>query len=338
MGSHGGATAEGQREVLRGYGVTEEYAGAEIVSGMETVPIGRTPAGLDVYMDRNALAADGIVVIARVKPHTDFSGTIESGIAKMLAIGLGKQHGANVCHKRGFPNMSKNVAEIAQVVIEKAPLRFAVGIIENGYHSIHRIAALNADEILKEEPALLLEAKSLILGIPFEKADILVVDEFGKDISGAGMDPNVTGRSSINGKSRPFLERIVIRDLTDKSHNNASGMGNGDVVTRRFYEKIDMSATYPNAVTSCDPNGFRIPVVMDSDLLALRFALHTTTESDALSGYRIVWIKNTASMKTFYVTKRLADEAAANPSLEVENRAAAAAFDGAGNFTGFSYA
>lgn len=336
MGSHGGATAEGQIEVLRGYGITPEAMGAEIHSSMETAYIGDTKSGLPVHIDCNALAADGIVPIGRIKPHTDFRGPVESGMAKMMAIGLGKQYGANLCHKLGFPNMSKNVSEIAGVMIAKAPLLFSMGIIENGYHNTHRIVAVPAETTLEEEPALLNLAKELMLSIPFEKVDILIVDEIGKDISGAGMDPNVTGRSAVNGKSKPFVERIVIRDLTNKSHHNATGMGNGDVITRRFYDKIDMQATYPNSITACDCNGFRIPIVMDSDSLALRFALHTTTEADAKTGYRAMWIRNTVSMHDFYVTERLRQEAERHPHLRVESGPVCAVFDGRGDFTGFA--
>mgnify|MGYP000864696166 CR=1 FL=1 len=226
MGSHAGAQAEGQKKILADFGITEEYTGAPIRSSMETVQVGVTkPHGFPARIDRYAAEADWIIPIGRIKPHTDIRGPIQSGILKMIVIGMGKQHGAYQCHKLGFKSMAANVKEFAGAIIEKKPNMFAIGLIENAYHQTCRIEAIPAGRILAEEPPLLEYAKSRMAKVPFDQADILFVDETGKDISGAGMDPNVTGRSPVLGISRPFFQRIAVFDLTDKSHGNFGGLG-----------------------------------------------------------------------------------------------------------------
>ena len=223
MGSHAGAKAEGQRGIIEGYGVTEEAMGAPIRATMDTEVIAHSKSGLEIHLDKYANAADFLIPVGRIKAHTDFRGEVESGICKMLVIGMGKQHGAYQCHKLGFKSMAANVKEFAGAIIEKKPNMFAIGLIENAYHQTCRIEAIPAGRILEEEPPLLDYAKSRMAKIPFDQADILFVDETGKDISGAGMDPNVTGRSPVLGISRPFFQRIAVFDLTDKSHGNFGG-------------------------------------------------------------------------------------------------------------------
>lgn len=338
MGSHAGAKAEGQRGIIEGYGVTEEAMGAPIRASMDTEVIAHSRSGLEIHLDKFANAADFLIPVGRIKAHTDFRGEVESGICKMLVIGMGKQHGAYQCHKLGFKSMAANVKEFAGAIIEKKPNMFAIGLIENAYHQTCRIEAIPAGRILEEEPPLLEYAKSRMAKVPFDQADILFVDETGKDISGAGMDPNVTGRSAQNGISRPFAERIVARDLTDEAHHNATGMGNADVTTRRLFDKIDMEQTYPNSLTSRDINGFRIPIVMENDDLAIRFALHTITGANAGSGYRAMWIRDTNHVQTFYVTERLLADTAAMPWLRTDGVALRPVFGADGYFTGWERA
>lgn len=338
MGSHAGAKAEGQRGIIEGYGVTEEAMGAPIRASMDTEVIAHSKSGLEIHLDKFANAADFLIPVGRIKAHTDFRGEVESGICKMLVIGMGKQHGAYQCHKLGFKSMAANVKEFAGAIIEKKPNMFAIGLIENAYHQTCRIKAIPAGRILAEEPPLLEYAKSRMAKVPFDQADILFVDETGKDISGAGMDPNVTGRSAQNGISRPFAERIVARDLTDEAHHNATGMGNADVTTRRLFDKIDMEQTYPNSLTSRDINGFRIPIVMENDDLAIRFALHTITGANAASGYRAMWIRDTNHVQTFYVTERLLADTAAMPWLRTDGVALRPVFGADGYFTGWERA
>ena len=332
MGSHAGAQAEGQKKILADFGITEEYTGAPIRSSMETVQVGVTkPHGFPARIDRYAAEADWIIPIGRIKPHTDIRGPIQSGILKMIVIGMGKQHGAYQCHKLGFKSMAANVKEFAGAIIEKKPNMFAIGLIENAYHQTCRIEAIPAGRILEEEPPLLDYAKSRMAKIPFDQADILFVDETGKDISGAGMDPNVTGRSPVLGISRPFFQRIAVFDLTDKSHGNFGGLGSADVTTQRLYRKIDFEQTYPNGITAAEPLAVRLPVIMPSDRTAMQFALRTATDCDWSKGPRIVWLKNTLSLSEFYISEALIPDAEALDNVTVVSEPMDVIFDEEGN-------
>ena len=331
MGSHGGATAEGQLEVLASYGITPEAMGCEIRSSMEVVELGTSDTGLPVYLDKNAYEADGIIVSCRLKPHNAFRGPYESGLMKMAVIGMGKQHGAYQCHKLGFKSMAANVKEFAGAIIEKKPNMFAIGLIENAYHQTCRIEAIPAGRILAEEPPLLEYAKSRMAKVPFDQADILFVDETGKDISGAGMDPNVTGRSPVLGISRPFFQRIAVFDLTDKSHGNFGGLGSADVTTQRLYRKIDFEQTYPNGITAAEPLAVRLPAVMPSDRTAMQFALRTATDCDWEKGPRIVWLKNTLSLSEFYISEALIPDAEALDNVTIVSEPMEVIFDEEGN-------
>ena len=338
MGSHAGAKAEGQRGIIEGYGVTEEAMGAPIRASMDTEVIAHSRSGLEIHLDKFANAADFLIPVGRIKAHTDFRGEVESGICKMLVIGMGKQFGADICHAEGFPSMSQNIVEIGLEIIANTNILCGMASMENGYHETYRVVAVAPDKILETEKELLPDAAAQLFGIPYEKLDLLIVDWIGKNISGAGMDPNVTGRSAQNGISRPFAERIVARDLTDEAHHNATGMGNADVTTRRLFDKIDMEQTYPNSLTSRDINGFRIPIVMENDDLAIRFALHTITGANAASGYRAMWIRDTNHVQTFYVTERLLADTAAMPWLRTDGVALRPVFGADGYFTGWERA
>lgn len=317
MGSHGGADARGQTEVLRHYGITEETVGMEIRSSMETVLLGKTPDGLEVYLDANAMRADHIIPVGRIKAHTDFSGPVESGLVKMLVIGLGKQQGASICHREGFLRMGDNLLKFVKVILEKAPVIFGVGIVENSVHEPALVEAVEAERILLREPELLSYSKSLMPRIPFDYLDLLIVQEAGKDISGAGMDPNVTGRSCVLGRRAPHAEKIAVFDLTDKSDGNSAGMGNADAITRKMYEKIDLMPVYVNGITCRDTEGIRIPAVLPNEELAIRFCLYTCIRRNACRDARVVWIKNTGDLSSFWISAPLLEEAEGNAELRV---------------------
>ena len=317
MGSHGKATARGQEEVLRHLGITEDSVHAPVKSSMSTVNIGTTRRGFEVHMDELAFHADHIIPVARIKPHTEFRGPYESGILKMLVIGLGKQHGAAICHKLGFPDMARNLKEFGNVILDRAPVLLGVGIVENAAHQIARMETVTREEILDREPELLQYAKSLLPRIPFAPLDVLLVQEMGKEISGAGMDTNVTGRSCILGESYPHAEKITVWDLTEKSGGNAAGMGNADVITKRLYDKIDFTPVYVNGITCHDTLGIRLPVVMETDELALRMCLYTCIRRDATRNARVVMIKNTADFQQFYISEALLDEAVKVEGLQI---------------------
>ena len=327
MGSHAGANAEGQKGILAGYGITEETMGVPVRASMETEVLAYSKDGLEIHIDKYANAADYIIAVGRIKAHTDFRGPVESGICKMLVIGMGKQHGAYQCHKLGFKSMAANVMEFAGAIIEKKPNLFALGLIENAYHETCRIEAVPAARILEEEPGLLEYAKSRMARIPFEQADILFVDETGKDISGAGMDPNITGRSPVLGISAPYFQRIAVFDLTDKSHGNFGGLGSADVTTRRLYEKVDFEQTYPNGITSAEPISVKLPVIMPNDRNAMQFALRTATDCDWNRGPRIVWLKNTLSLSEFYISEALREDAKKLENVEIVSGPLEVVFD-----------
>lgn len=335
MGSHAGANAEGQKGILAGYGITEETMGVPIRASMETEVLAYSKDGLEIHIDKYANAADYIIAVGRIKAHTDFRGPVESGICKMLVIGMGKQHGAYQCHKLGFKSMAANVMEFAGAIIEKKPNLFALGLIENAYHETCRIEAVPAARILEEEPGLLEYAKSRMARIPFERADILFVDETGKDISGAGMDPNITGRSPVLGISAPYFQRIAVFDLTDKSHGNFGGLGSADVTTRRLYEKVDFEQTYPNGITSAEPISVKLPVIMPNDRNAMQFALRTATDCDWQKGPRIVWLKNTLSLSEFYISEALREDAKKLENVEIVSGPLEVVFDEEGAVKGF---
>ncbi len=335
MGSHGGATAEGQEAMLAGFGIREESMGVPIRSCMETVCIGETPSGIPVHVDKWALSADHIIPMGRIKPHTDFKGAFESGLMKMMAIGLGKQHGASVCHKLGMPDMSKNVLAIGREILARCRVPFGIGIIENAFHGTWKIAAIPAECIEEEEPLLLEDAKKLVPVVPFDKVDIIVCERMGKDLSGTGMDSNVIGRSASLGISRPFAERIGVFALTEKSHGNSNGMGLADAVTEAFFRNVAFDQTYPNAITSAETTAVKLPAVMPSDELCVKFLIKTCTQEGKF-GSRIVWIRDTLSVDHFYVSEGLfCEEAERDPALKLHPQPYRAAFDASGTFTGF---
>lgn len=316
MGSHGGAAASGQAAVLAGYGVTEETVGAPVRATMEVVRLGTTSMGVPVYLDRIAFESDGIIPVNRVKKHTDFRGKIESGLMKMLAIGLGKEAGASAIHSVGPPNLAVAIPEAAELIMAKAPVLFGIAVVENGYGRVAKVKAISVGEIRAEEEKLLELAKDLSPMVPVD-ADVLIVDEMGKEISGGGMDSNVIGRIRIRRVAepeKPDIFRVVVLDMTDKSEGNASGLGIADFTTKRLVDKIDFAAFYTNEVASAMTERGKVPIALANDIDAIKAALLCCWMVPP-DRARIVRIKNTMVLDEFYVSEPLLSEAAKLPGL-----------------------
>lgn len=335
MGSHGGATAEGQREVLAKLGIAQETVGAEVRATMETVCLGTSATGMAVHLDKYAHAARYLIPVARVKPHTDFRGPIESGLQKMLVVGAGKQRGAASCHEMGWERMAQNIMAATELII---PGRVLVGValVENASHETCVCQAVPAEALTRIEPELLRTAKSLLRSIPFEKVDILILERMGKDISGSGMDPNIIGRSSILGRSRPDIDCIAVLDLTDASCHNATGVGKADVITRRLYNKIDLDASYVNGLTGLDMRGMQIPVVMPNDRLAYYAALMPCWGKRWPPDVRICWMRDTMHVNRYFISESLVEEARGIGGIQVSENRFSPAFDQEGAFVGFA--
>lgn len=317
MGSHGGATAEGQKEVLEQMGVTENFIGAPIKSNMDVVEVGRLPNNLPIYTDKNAYEADKIIVINRIKPHTAFRGPVESGLMKMITIGLGKQKGAEAAHAYSFKYMAEHVPEMAKIILSKLPITFGLGVLENAYDRPAKLVAIPAERLEEAEPQLLLEAKALMPRIYFDSIDVLVIDEIGKDISGDGMDPNITGRyATPYANGGPEVARIVVLGLTDKTHGNANGIGLADITTKRVFDAIEWEKGYANALTSTVIGVVKVPMFLDTDEMAIKAAIKTCNALD-LDKVRLVRIHNTLHLKEIWISESLLPEAAQNENIEI---------------------
>ena len=276
MGSHGGATAEGQRELIAGYGITEEAVGVPILSSMEVNRLGTTASGFPVYCDRNAFEADFILPVHRVKPHTDFKGDIESGLCKMMVIGLGKHQGATHIHRLGLSVFSSLIPEAAQIFLDSGKVLGGVAVVENAYDETMLIEAIRPENIIAREKILLAKAKEAMAKFYLDSIDVLVVEEVGKDISGAGMDSNVTARPVTGepGFEACPIKRIALLGITRQSHGNGIGLGVADVVTNDFIKQLDLAATYINALTSRGLEAIRIPMIANSDMDAIKVCIH----------------------------------------------------------------
>ena len=331
MGSHGGATAEGQRAMLAGLGISEETMGCPVRATMETVQIGTSANGRPVYIDKYAHEADGIIVINRVKPHTGFRGRVESGICKMCTIGMGKQKGAAFCHAEGFDHMAENIPAIAAVTLAKENILCGVALIENAYHETAQIAVMRKDEILEKEPALLKRAWDLMAKIRIPEFEVLVMDEIGKNISGTGFDTNVVGRyNSDCASGGPKIRRAAALDITEASHGNGNGLGMLDMTTMRAYKKFDMEQTYPNCITSTTPVTVKIPMVLKNDRQVFQCCIKTCNVLDC-SKVRIIHIKNTLSLNEIEVSESLVPEVQADPDMEILSTPYELSFDAEGN-------
>jgi len=308
MGSHGGATAEGQRKLLESYGITEAFVGAPIRSSMEVVPLGSTAEGYPVVIDRYAAAADHIGVVARVKPHTGYHGAVESGLLKMMMIGLGKHAGALTYHRILLEQQFDPVVRsVSRMVRSSAPIAFGLGVVENGYDETARIEGVQPADFESREEELLLLARRLLGRLPLRDADLLIVDEIGKDISGSGMDTNVVGRKRAfrnqpSPPELPVIRQIFVRGLTDKTHGNATGIGTADFTTSRLIKAMDYRATVINCLTAGYPEGASIPVHFDTDRESIDAALAVIGSRDPQDA-RIMHIRNTLDLEEVEVSE-----------------------------------
>ena len=320
MGSHGGATAEGQLAVLEQLGVTESYLKAPILSSMNAVEIARTADDVPVYVDQNALAADHIVVVNRIKSHTKFKGPIESGVMKMMAIGMGKLKGAEFYHKAAVQyTFPKIIADAARLVIQKTPVAFGLGIVENAFGKTALVEAMEPAAIERRETELLLLSKKMMAKLPFNDIDLLIVDEMGKDISGVGIDPNVTGRNRdlLGVFDHPVLvKRLFVRDLTAKSKGNAIGIGLTDITTARLVNKIDYAVTYKNCITGISLEKAAVPMHFDTDREAIEVGLGSIGLIPPVKS-GIVRIQNTNRLEIVEVSEAFADELSKRSDLEI---------------------
>lgn len=334
MGSHGGATAAGQLEVLASYGITPDTAGCEIRSSMETVALGEVRPGITVFFDRHAFEeADLVIPINRVKPHTDFTGEVESGLLKMIAIGLGKQKGADTFHRQGFPVFHDLIPTVAAHTLAHAPIPFGLALVENGHARLRHIEAVPAARMAQRERELLVEARAAMARLPVDSIDVLVLDFIGKDISGLGMDSNVVGRYYTGPTgSGPAIQRIVVRDLTEETEGNAVGIGMADVVLRRAVDRMDAAKTYMNCVTAKTPEGARIALTVETDREALDVALACCIKVDAARA-RIIRITDTKHLEWLYASPAAVADLLASGVCEVIREARPIGFDGEDRFT-----
>ncbi|GAB6255480.1 nickel pincer cofactor-dependent isomerase, group 22 [Peribacillus sp. N1] len=317
MGSHGGATGDGQIDVLLQLGISEESVGASILSSMEVIKLDELPNGLPVYIDKFAYESDKIIVINRIKPHTAFRGPVESGLMKMITIGLGKQKGAEAAHAYSFKYMAEHVPEMAKISLAKAPIIFGLATIENAYDKPAKIVAVPAEELEEVEPGLLLEAKSLMPRIHFDSIDVLIVNELGKDISGDGMDPNITGNfATPYATGGPEVKRTVVLGLTEKTHGNANGIGMADMTTKAVMNEIEWEKGYANALTSTVTDVVKLPMFLDTQELAVKAAIKTCNAFN-LNKVRVVRIKNTLEIGEIWISESMMEEALKNKNLEI---------------------
>ncbi|WP_371377153.1 lactate racemase domain-containing protein [Sporomusa aerivorans] len=331
MGSHGSATAEGQRNMLIGLGYTEEYVGAPIKATMETVQVGVSANGFPVFFDKYAYEADGTVFINRIKPHVAFRGPYESGLMKFITIGLGKQKGADICHDLGFGKMAENIPAMAKVSLAKTNILFAVGLVENAYHETCRIEVLKNSEIVETEPSLQAEAKRLCPKIYFDKFDVLILDEIGKDISGSGYDTNIVGRYHTPFcTGGPDITRIAVLDVTNHSHGNANGVGILDFTTKRLFDKFSFEDTYPNALTSTVPTSVKMPMVLKNDKQVFQACIKTCNRLDK-ENVTLIRVKNTLSLGEIEISENLIPLARENQFLEIVSEPYDLPFDDKGN-------
>ena len=338
MGSHGGATSEGQRSVLEHYGITEETVGAPVKATMEVVELGKTADGLPVFFDRYAAEADHVIPLNRIKAHTDFNGSIESGLMKMMVIGLGKQQGANFYHRAFFQYGFEHViTAVGGFILDRGKIAFGIGLIENAHEDTAKAVAMPAAQLLQTERELLVEAKSLMGRLPFDDLDLLIVDWTGKNMSGTGMDTNVIGRMMQNFEpepAKPAILRIFVRDITEESDGNATGIGLADFTTTRLVDKIDRHSTYMNGITALGPQKSKIPFYYDTDREAIEVALDTiglTEPEDA----RVIRIESTLRLTELDISEVLLEDAKLHSRLKVIGETKPLAFDAAGNLLPF---
>ncbi|MGL4207791.1 MAG: lactate racemase domain-containing protein, partial [Candidatus Adiutrix sp.] len=332
MGSHGGATADGQRQLIATYNITEESMGVPILSSMEVVQIGALADGTLVYCDKIAYESDGIIILNKVKPHTDFRGDHESGLAKMMAIGLGNHKGASWFHTKGFASFSELIPKVCQVFLQKAKIAFGVGIVQNAYDHISEIEIMEKNLILTKDAALLKVAKSKIANFKFSNIDVLVIDEIGKNISGNGHDPNITGRSNSPGFENVIdIQKMFIRSLNEETHHNGCGLAMADITTRRCLNSVDFETTWINVITATRLKGGAIPMYAENDREALLLAIRTSTGGDfSPNNLKLVRIKDTLHMHEIEVSEGYLPTIAHNPEIDILSKPYEIEFDESG--------
>jgi len=311
MGSHGGANSEGQKEVLASYGITEREMGVPIMASMDVRQIGKVENKIPIYFSKIAMESDGIIALNRVKMHTDFkSNLIESGMSKILAIGLGKAKGASSIHSLGVYGLKNVIPQAAELIIKKAPIIQGIGILENSYDQTMKISFVPPEDIIKVDSELLKKSKEVMPTLPIENLDIVITQEMGKNISGTGFDTNVIGRLYINGEKesmKPMIKRLIVFDLTEESHGNALGIGLADITTRKLVDKINYKDMYANTITSTFLNRAKIPIIADTEKEAIEIALKTCWELEQ-NNLKLLIMKNTLELEYLYVSKAAWDE------------------------------
>jgi len=311
MGSHGGANSEGQKEVLASYGITEREMGVPIMASMDVIQIGKVENKIPIYFSKIAMESDGIIALNRVKMHTDFkSNLIESGMSKILAIGLGKAKGASSIHSLGVYGLKNVIPQAAELIIKKAPIIQGIGILENSYDQTMKISFVPPEDIIEVDSELLKKSKEVMPTLPIENLDIVITQEMGKNISGTGFDTNVIGRLYINGEKesmKPMIKRLIVFDLTEESHGNALGIGLADITTRKLVDKINYKDMYANTITSTFLNRAKIPIIADTEKEAIEIALKTCWELEQ-NNLKLLIMKNTLELEYLYVSKAAWDE------------------------------
>ncbi|MDY4488257.1 MAG: lactate racemase domain-containing protein [Candidatus Limivicinus sp.] len=331
MGSHGGSTAEGQKAVITEYGVTEDYVGCPVRATMETKEIGRLDDGRPILINRLAAEADGIISLNRIKAHTAFRGRYESGVMKMLTIGLGCQAGAEVCHRQGILHLGPNVEKFAFGILANANVILGVGLIENAYDETVKIRVMTKEQIPEEEPLLLDYAKSKMARILFDRVDVMIVDYIGKNISGEGMDPNIAGRWIVPTiKGGIDATRIGILDLTDETLGNFVGLGMADTCSKRVIEKISTENTYPNSLTSTVTELCKLPMYFDNHMRTIQATIKMVPAKSP-EEITMIRINSTLAMDTIWISENMLDQARSIPGIEILGEPEYMQFDENGN-------
>ena len=331
MGSHGGGTSEGQENMLKKLGITKESVGCEIISSMDVVEVGRTSKDLPVYIDKNAANADGIILLNRVKLHTSFRGKYESGLIKMMAIGLAKRKGADMTHFLRYENMAENLVEVGKIALNNLNIICGVASIENGYNEVADLFVLHKDEILQEEPKILEKSKRLMPRIYLDNIDVLIVNEIGKNISGTGVDTNIVGRFHTNAASGgPNTVKLGFLDISEKSGGNGNGMGLADFVSKKFFRKIDFESTYINAITSTEPNSVKLPLVLDNDKYVFQGCVKLCGVKN-IQDIKLVIINNTKELDEIYMSKSAFENTVDKSKVKKESELFDIPFDDEGN-------
>lgn len=337
MGSHGAATAEGQADVLAHYGIIEQTMGVPVVSSLDVVPLGATPEGIEVVMDRTGFESDGVILVSRIKWHTDFDGKLESGVHKMMAIGLGKYAGAQRYHTWAVRiGHERVIRSVGRKVLATGKMLGGLGILEDAYHSTAEVHALGVDDMERREEELLARVKSWAPRIPVKELDLLIVDEMGKNISGAGLDTKIVNRS-VNGDSNvwpnaPKIMRIFVRDLSALSYGNAVGMGMVDVITDRLYSKIDRVPTELNSLTASTTRMCQTPIHFATDRACLEKVIPTLGRIDTHDA-TVAWIRNTLELDELLISENLRREIEQNPIVEIVGEPQPIGFQADGNLT-----